>query len=124
MTVSDRPLDELPQARGEPKSRWSFQIVWLIPLVSALIGGWIAVKSVLERGPVVSLTFQNAEGLEAGKTKLKYKDVDIGIVKSVTLAPDLGHVVATAELVKDFAPHLVDDTRFWVVRPRISGGTV
>jgi paraquat-inducible protein B len=117
-------LSEIPEAAAEPKSRWSFQVVWLIPLVSALIGGWIAVKAVMDRGPVVTITFHNAEGLEAGKTKLKFKDVDIGLVKSVSLADDLKGVVATAELVKEFGPHLVEDTRFWVVRPRISGGTV
>src|SRR5437868_9611296 len=86
-------------AREQPKSRWSFQIVWLIPIVSALIGGWLAVKTILDKGPTVSITFQNAEGLEAGKTKLKYKDVEIGLVKSVSLDKDLKHVVATAELV-------------------------
>ncbi|MGH8662720.1 MAG: intermembrane transport protein PqiB [Burkholderiales bacterium] len=117
-------LSALPAAQAQPKSRWSFQVVWLIPLVSALIGGWLAVKAVLERGPTITVSFQNAEGLEAGKTKLKYKDVEIGLVKSVTLAQDLTGVIATAELVKDFTPHLVEDTRFWIVRPRISGGTV
>jgi paraquat-inducible protein B len=117
-------LAGIPEARGEPKSRWTFQVVWLIPIVSALIGGWIAVKAVLDRGPVVTITFQNAEGLEAGKTKLKYKDVEIGLVKSVSLTPDLKRVVATAELVKEVKAYLVEDTRFWVVRPRISGGTV
>jgi paraquat-inducible protein B len=114
----------LPEAAPEPKSRWSFQVVWLIPIVSALIGGYIAVKAVMDRGPTVTITFPTAEGLEAGKTKLKYKDVDIGLVKAVTLAPDLKGVVASAELVKDFTPYLVEDTRFWIVRPRISGGSV
>lgn len=115
---------DLPEAAPEPKSRWSFQVVWLIPIVSALIGGYIAVKAVMDRGPTVSITFSTAEGLEAGKTKLKYKDVDIGLVKTVTLARDLKGVVASAELVKDFTPYLVEDTRFWIVRPRISGGSV
>ena len=117
-------LSALPAAHAQPKSRWSFQVVWLIPLVSALIGGWLAVKAVLERGPTITVSFLSAEGLEAGKTKLKYKDVEVGLVRSVTLAPDLTRVIATAELVKEFTPHLVEDTRFWIVRPRISGGTV
>jgi paraquat-inducible protein B len=117
-------LNGIAIAREQPKSRWSFQVIWLIPIVSALIGGWLAVKAVLEKGPEVTITFQNAEGLEAGKTKLKFKDVEVGLVKSVTLAPDLKRVIAKAELVKSFSPYLVEDTRFWVVRPRISGGTV
>lgn len=115
---------EFPEAVAAPKSRWKLQIIWLIPLVAALIGGWLAVRAIMERGPTITISFKTAEGLEAGKTKLKYKDVDIGLVKSITLSEDLSKVVATAELVKDFKPHLVQDTRFWIVRPRISGGTV
>jgi paraquat-inducible protein B len=115
---------ELPEAVLAPRSRWKLQIIWLIPIVAALIGGWLAISAILQRGPTIAISFKTAEGLEAGKTKLKYKDVDIGLVQSVTLSKDLSGVVATAELVKDFKPHLVQDTRFWVVRPRISGGTV
>jgi len=117
-------FSDVPQAAVEPKRRWSFQVVWLIPLVSALIGGYIAVKAIMDRGPTITIMFQDADGLEAGKTKLKYKDVEIGLVKAVSLTKDLKGVTATAELVKDFTSHLVQDTRFWVVRPRISGGSV
>ncbi|GAB3396400.1 PqiB family protein [Azotobacter armeniacus] len=117
-------LSTLPEAEAAPRSRWKPQLVWLVPLVAALIGGWLAVQSILEQGPVITLVFKNAEGLEAGKTKLKYKDVEIGLVTAVTLSEDLGQVVATAELVKDFQPHLVEDTSFWLVKPRISGGSV
>ncbi|GAB3473182.1 PqiB family protein [Azotobacter salinestris] len=117
-------LSTLPEAETAPRSRWRPQLVWLVPLVAALIGGWLAMKSILEQGPVIGIVFKNAEGLEAGKTKVKYKDVDIGLVTAVTLSKDLRQVEATAELVKDFQPHLVEDTRFWLVTPRISGGSV
>jgi paraquat-inducible protein B len=98
--------------------------VWLVPLIAALIGGWLMVASILNEGPVISIVFKSAEGLEAGKTKLKYKDVEIGKVTEVTLSSDLKQVVATAELTKDFKAHLVRDTVFWLVTPRISGGSV
>ena len=100
------------------------QLVWLVPLVAVLIGGWLAVQAILEKGPTITISFATGEGLEAGKTKIKFKDVDVGMVKSVVLSPDHKHVIATAELAKDASTMLVDDTRFWVVRPRISGGTV
>lgn len=122
MQGNDAP--HIPEAVAAPKSRWKLSIIWLIPLVAALIGGWLAVRAIMEQGPTITISFKTAEGLEAGKTKLKYKDVDIGLVKSITLSKDLSNIVATAELVKDFKSHLVEDTRFWVVRPRISGGTV
>jgi paraquat-inducible protein B len=119
---SDSP--ELPEAVATRRSRWRMQVVWLVPLVAVLIGGWLAVKAILEQGPTVTISFETGEGLDAGKTKLKFKNVDIGVVKSVTLSGDHRKVIATAELAKDATGLLVDDTRFWVVRPRISGGTV
>ena len=115
---------ELPAAVAVPRSGRTVQLVWLIPLIAALIGGWLAIRSVLDRGPVITITFKTAEGLEAGKTKLKYKDVEMGQVTKVVLAPDLSTVIVTAELVKGSDAHLHEDTQFWVVRPRISGGSV
>jgi len=117
-------LPELPEAVAAPRSRRSLQLVWLIPLVAALIGGWLAVKAILDKGPVITIAFATAEGLETGKTKIKYKDVDMGLVTGVALAPDTSHVIVTAELVKEARRYLVEGTRFWVVRPRVSGGTV
>jgi paraquat-inducible protein B len=121
----DEPdVPDLPAAEPVPRSRWRMQLVWLVPIVAVLIGGWLATKAVLERGEKISISFKTGEGLEAGKTKLKFKDVDIGVVETVTLAQDRKHVVAKAEVARDVASLLVDNTRFWVVRPRISGGTV
>ncbi|HEY2022985.1 intermembrane transport protein PqiB [Paraburkholderia sp.] len=115
---------DLPAAQPVPHSRWRMQLVWLVPIVAILVGGWLAVKAVLERGEQISITFKTGEGLEAGKTKIKFKDVDIGVVDSVSLSRDHKRVVAKAEVSRDAANLMVDNTRFWVVRPRISGGTV
>jgi paraquat-inducible protein B len=114
----------VPEALAQPGRRWRVSIVWLIPLVALLIGGWLAVRAILERGPVVTVVFKTAEGLEAGKTKFKYKDVEIGRVTGVAVSRDLEHVVVTAELAPQVKPYLVDDARFWVVRPRIAGASV
>ena len=121
---NDNSLPDLPEAKPVHGSRWRMQIVWLVPIVAVLIGGWLAAKAIIEEGPTITISFKTGDGLEAGKTKIKYKDVDIGVVKAVTLSPDHKRVIATGELVKDAANMLVDNTRFWVVRPRISGGTV
>jgi len=96
----------------------------VIPIVAALVGGWLAVKTILEQGPTITISFKTGEGLEAGKTKIKYKDVEIGTVTSVSLTKDVSRVIVTAELVKHTEPYLVEDMQFWVVRPRISGGSV
>jgi paraquat-inducible protein B len=115
---------DFPEAVARPRARWRVQLVWLVPLVALLIGGWLAVQTVLQKGPSITISFANGEGLEAGKTKIKFKNVDIGVIDSVVLSADRNTVIATAELAKSAANMLVEDTRFWVVRPRISGGTV
>lgn len=117
-------LSDIPDAISEPKRRFSIQLVWIIPIIAALIGLSLAVKSVMDRGETITITFKTGEGMEAGKTKLKYKDVQIGEVKRIAIAKDRSHVVVTAEMTKDAGGLLVKDTRFWVVRARISGGNV
>ncbi|MFB9158624.1 PqiB family protein [Chromobacterium violaceum] len=125
---SDNPQkpeqDDLPQAVPVRRRRWAPSLVWLIPVVAALIGGWLAVHAVLSRGPTITISFQNAEGIEAGKTRIKYKDVEIGEVTSVKLSPNRQAIVATAQLSKEAADYLAEDSRFWVVRPRVSDGGV
>lgn len=117
-------LSDIPDAVSEPKRRFSVQLVWIIPIVAALIGLSLAVKTFMDRGETITITFKTGEGMEAGKTKIKYKDVQIGEVKGLAIAKDRSHVVVTAELSKDARGLLVKDTRFWVVRARISGGNV
>ena len=117
-------LTDIPSAVAVSKRRRSPQLVWLVPIVAALIGGWIAVKTILDKGPTVTITFKTAEGLEAGKTKIKYKNVDIGEVRTIHLSEDHASIIVTAEFAKQAENFLVDDTRFWVVRPRVGGGQV
>ncbi len=116
--------DTIPEAVAAPRSRWRLPLVWLIPVIAALAGGWLAVKSVLDKGPTVSIEFRTAEGIEAGKTRVRYRDIDIGAVTQVVLREDAQAVVVTAELAKEATQLLVEDSRFWVVRPRITGGGV
>src|SRR5215510_15438174 len=117
-------LADIPTAVAVRKRRSAPQLVWLIPIVAALVGGWIVIKGILDKGPTITISFNTAEGLEAGKTKVKFKSLDVGEVKSLKFDKERQGVVATVELVKEAEPYLVDDTRFWVVRPRIAGGQV
>ncbi|MBS4097385.1 MAG: MCE family protein [Sulfuricella sp.] len=117
-------FEDIPEARVTTRRSRLPQLVWIVPLVAALIGIWLAVNTLAQQGPTVVISFLTAEGLEPGKTRIRYKDVDIGEVKSITLSPDRSRVLVTAQLVKQAESFLVADTRFWVVRPRISGGKV
>jgi paraquat-inducible protein B len=123
-TPADFDYDAIVEASVQRKRSWSIQFVWIVPIVAALVGGWLVVKSILEKGPTITISFKSAEGLEAGKTKVKYKNVDIGDVKTVKLSRERQGVIATVELAKEAESYLVEDTRFWVVRPRVAGGQV
>lgn len=115
-------LERVAQPMMRPPKR--FGLVWLIPLVAALVGTWLAVKAVTEAGPTIRIAFNTAEGLEAGKTKIKYKDVEVGRVESIRLGKDLGQVTVVASMVKEIEDYLTDNTRFWVVRARVAAGQV
>lgn len=121
-TAGQMPENDIPEAVVKPRS--GISIVWIIPIVAALIGAWVAYKSFSEIGPTISITFENAEGLVAGKTKIRYKDVEVGLVKSVELEDDLKHVLVTVQMNKGSRAYLTEQTRFWVVKARISAGTV
>lgn len=106
------------------KSRHRVSIVWLIPLIAGAIAIWLAYTTLAEKGPTVVINFKNAEGLEAGKTKIKYRDVELGLVTEVKLSSDLSHIVVTAEMAKGVEPYMNDGTRFWIVKPRVGTGGV
>jgi paraquat-inducible protein B len=110
----------LPQATVVPRGHRRFSVVWIIPILAALVAIGLAVRSVLSEGPSITIIFRAADGLEAGKTYIKYKDVNIGQVTSVQLTEDFGRVQVTARITKSAARLIVDDAKFWVVRPRVS----
>jgi len=121
--------NDVPQLKGVPEAdirtqKRRISIVWLVPLVAVVIGGWLVYKAISEKGPTITITFKSADGLEAGKTKIKYKDVEVGRVGSIVLSKDLSHVIVKAEFVKGSKNYLSQNTRFWVVRARVAAGGV
>ena len=93
--------------------------VWLIPLGAALIGLWLLYQNMISRGPEITLAVETAEGLEAGKTAIKVRSVEVGRVESVRLADDYDGAIATVRMDPDTADLLVEDSQFWVVKPRV-----
>ena len=124
MTDLRSSSQELPRARPLTAGRWSPSLVWLVPLVALVIGAWLALRAFADRGPSITITFDTAEGLEAGKTTIKYRSVDIGVVKTIALLDDRSGVVATAEMTRQAEKLLVEDAHFWVVRPRVSAAGI
>jgi paraquat-inducible protein B len=121
--VSDDAPD-LPEAVVVPSSRLRVEIIWAIPIVAVLIGGWLAVRAIRNRGPSITISFHDAAGLVVGKTKIKYRDVEVGEVRDIGFSPDRTTVVITTELMPEAAPWMVEDTRFWVVRARVAAAEV
>ncbi len=119
--MSDAAADgALPKAVVRESKRIS--IVWLIPIVAALSGGFLAWKAINERGPEITILFDSASGIAPEKTKIKYRDVEVGLVESMGLDDGLEEVVVTARMEKAAAPLLREDTQFWVVRARVGKG--
>ncbi len=118
-----------PESKGFPEPEFRtkkrrISIVWLVPLVALAIGGWLVYKAFTEKGPTITISFNSAAGLEAGKTKVKYKEVEMGQVVSIDLDDQLSRVILKAELVKRAEKFLSQNTRFWVVRARVAAGGI
>ena len=113
-TYTDPELPEPRVAQGK-----SFSLVWLIPIITLLIGGWLTAKTLSEQGPQVTISFKTAEGIEAGKTKIKFRNVEIGVVETVEFGEDFSHVILHAKFHHGTDEFLRRGTRFWVVKPRL-----
>ncbi|MBV8625908.1 MAG: MCE family protein [Herbaspirillum sp.] len=126
MTAPDTPEQAAtpPHPRRVRQRNWLPSLVWLIPIIAAAVGLTLVAKILIDRGPMVTVSFRSAEGLEAGKTKVKYKDVDIGQVQTLKLAPDRSHVLVGIQLNKEATGFDTEDTRYWVVRPRIAASGI
>ncbi|VUD53803.1 Paraquat-inducible protein B [Thalassocella blandensis] len=98
--------------------------VWIVPTVALIIAIWLAVQARLEKGATIQITFSQASDIIAGQTLIKLKDVKVGVVKAVRLSSDLKSVVVTAEIDRNVSGYLSENTRFWVVTPRISAAGV
>jgi len=114
--------EQAPEALVQTKR--SFSIIWVVPIIALLIGGWLTFKAMSEKGPEITITFKTAEGLVAGKTKVKYKDVDVGSVTDIVLNVEEDNVLLTVEMATEAKSYLRDKTEFWVVRAQIAAGQV
>ena len=100
--------------------RHRLPIVWIVPIIAILAAGWLGYRTVSERGPLIEITLQNAEGIETGKTKIEHENLELGVVEAMTPSADLSSVTVEARMNRYAEPHLTTGTRFWVVRPRLS----
>lgn len=121
-SAEEKQSARLPQA--QVKLGRSFSVIWVVPLLTLLMGGWLVYEALSEKGPTITIRFENANGLVAGTTLIKFKDVEVGKVTRIELNEDLSGVVVTAEMHKEATPYMTENTRFWVVRARVAAGEV
>jgi paraquat-inducible protein B len=112
--------DNIPRATVVPRRRQRISVVWIIPILAAVVAIGIAIQRILSEGPTITIIFKAAQGVEAGKTFVKYKDVNIGQVTAVKLSSDHSKVEVTAKMDKSAADLMVADAKFWVVEPRVT----
>ena len=99
-------------------------LIWAIPFVTVIIGAWLAWSTISQRGPLITITFETAEGLQAKQSHVKHKDVDMGVVQKIDLTPDRKRVRVTVRMNREAEPLLTDSAEFWVVRPRFFAGAI
>lgn len=114
----------MAEVTASVKPRRKVPVIWLVPIVAALLGIWLVVYNYMTQGPEITIEFPTAEGIQPGKTKIKSLSVELGVVNSVELTKDLSRVVVKAQLERFAKPLLREDTQFWVVRPRIGPGGI
>jgi len=115
--------DELPTPLVRNR-RWIPRLVWVVPIAAAVIGISLLIRNWQNAGPRITISFLSGEGVQVGKTLVKYRDVTVGRVSAVDLSADHRTVLVSADLSKDAASLLKADTQFWIVRPRIGVGSV
>ncbi len=115
---ADAPADEANVRRRH------LSLVWIIPVVALLAAGYLGIRALNDRGPLATITFNTADGLTAGQTQVKHKAVGLGTVEDISLAKDLSHVIVRVRMNSQGEHVLTDHARFWVVKPRISSGSI
>ncbi len=117
MSLLDQDDDDLPLAKGGHQRR--FSLIWLVPIIALGVAAFLGWRTLSDQGPYITIDFDTGDGLEAGQTQVKHKDVTLGQVDSVTLSEDLRTVIVGVRMNAEAEDYLGPETQFWVERPRI-----
>lgn len=119
--MSEAPIET---AAVRTRGRRRISLIWAIPVISLAIGGWLVWDTYAKRGPKITITFNQGDGLTAGQSVVKHRDVTLGTVTAVKLTPDMNHVRVTVQMTRDATPLISAKTKFWIVRPRFFAGSL
>jgi paraquat-inducible protein B len=115
--------EELPKAKGREK-QWRFPVVWVVPVIAAIVAGYLVYDRVHEYGPKITIRFKDAGGLKPGLTQITYRGVEIGEVKALELSEDRQYALVRARLRRWAEPVAREGTVFWIVRPEVGIGNI
>lgn len=118
--MSEAPMET---AAVRTRGRRRISLIWAIPVISLAVGGWLVWDTYSKRGPKVTITFDQGDGLTSGQSVVKHRDVTLGTVTAVKLTPDMNHVNVTVQMTRDATPLINSLTKFWIVRPRFFAGS-
>jgi paraquat-inducible protein B len=121
MTETPEDVEPEPSARVRAQR---FSWVWLFPIGAAAIVLWLAWRNLADRGPAITISFRNVDGLEAGQTKIQHRNVDLGTVESLELTPDMSRVIVHARMTRQASGHLTPNTRFAIIAPHVGVGGI
>jgi paraquat-inducible protein B len=117
--MTNQTEDEFNAEDALLSKRIDLPLVWFLPIIALLISAWLIYKSASEKGLVITIDFPTAEGLEVDKTKIRYLDVDVGKVTSISINDDLKTIRVTAQMNSGATNFLKQSTSFWVVKPQV-----
>lgn len=120
MPKTDHTPEDVPIKTHKHASLPGFSFVWLVPLLALAIALGVAWHNYAQQGPLITVTFENASGIEPGETELHYRDLTVGRVEKVSFTNDLSKVDVAIRLEKDVAHFVDEDSQFWVVRPKVT----
>jgi paraquat-inducible protein B len=119
----DDLAEPFPEARIK-RRRWTLPVVWVVPVVAALVAGYLVYTRLQEYGPTITIKFSDGEGIKAGQTEIRYRGVPIGEVVAVDLSEDEQHVVVNARLRRSATNIAREGSIFWIVRPEVGVGSI
>lgn len=93
--------------------------IWIVPFIALIIAGWLAYQYFSELGPEIRIVFPENEGLNAGQSQIKYRNVSIGTVKKIVLQNKGEGVTVIARIDKSAKRYLNENAKFWIVKPQV-----
>jgi paraquat-inducible protein B len=120
--TTDNSLSNQRNDRRKPEvvPRQGISIVWFVPFIALIFGGWLGIKALSEKGTFITIEFENGAGIVPKQTEIRYKGLVTGLVTKVVPSDDLQSVIAHVEISKAFSDYLTVNTKFWLVSADIS----